>query len=239
MAAFHKFTRAVGAYGKGYTGPGYNALRGSLLKDARQRLDTELEPFWQQASATGIVLISDGWTDTNHRPLMNVLAATPKGHCFLFAENCEGEFKDAAFVADLWTRAVEQVGAENVFAFISDGASVNVAAGKTLETRCDHLLVFVWKAPVDAYTSACNRLTSDARWSCRFPHITWVHCTAHCLDLMLKDIGQLPFFSAVIADQKRVIKFITNHHATLGIFRGLAEKELLKTGAHLMACICV
>ena len=56
---------------------------------------------------------------------------------------------------------------------------------------------------------------------------------------MLKDIGQLPFFSAVIADQKRVIKFITNHHATLGIFRGLAEKELLKTGADVIPCLCI
>jgi hypothetical protein len=71
--------------------------------------------------------------------------------------------------------------------------------------------------------------------SCRFPHITWVHCTAHCLDLLLEDIGNLPFFSQVIADQKRVIRFITNHHATLGIFRGLAEKELLKTGMGLLA----
>ena len=56
---------------------------------------------------------------------------------------------------------------------------------------------------------------------------------------MLKDIGQLPIFSATIAEQKRVIRFITNHHATLGIFRGLAEKELLKTGANLMPCICL
>ena len=140
MPAFHRFTRALGNYGKGYTGPGYNAFRGSLLKDARQRLDTELETFRQQAIATGIVMISDGWTDGNQRPLMNVLAATPKGQCFLLAENCEGEYKDASFVADLWSRAVEHVGAENVYAFISDGASVNVAAGKILEERCDHML---------------------------------------------------------------------------------------------------
>ena len=146
MPAFHRFTRAVGTYGKGYTGPGYNAFRGPFLKNAKQRLDAELEPFWQQAEATGIVLVSDGWTDTNHRPLMNVLAATPKGHCFLFAENCEGEHKDAAFVADIWIRAVEQVGADDVYAFISDGASVNVAAGKILEERCDHLpIVLTWQ----------------------------------------------------------------------------------------------
>lgn len=88
---------------------------------------------------------------------MNVLAATPKGHCFLFAENCEGEHKDAAFVADIWIRAVEQVGAENVLAFISDGASVNVAAGKILEERCDHLPGCLdLAAPTEAYSSACS-----------------------------------------------------------------------------------
>ena len=101
MPAFHRFTRALGNYGKGYTGPGYNAFRGSLLKDATQRLDTELEVFWQLANATGIVMISDGWTDGNHRPLMNVLAATPKGQCFLLAENCEDENKGDSFIADL------------------------------------------------------------------------------------------------------------------------------------------
>ena len=31
---------------------------------------------------TGVVGMSDGWTDPNGRPLMNVLAATPKGSCF-------------------------------------------------------------------------------------------------------------------------------------------------------------
>jgi hypothetical protein len=143
MPAFHRFTRALGSYGRGYTGPGYNNLRGPLLKDAKQRLDAELESFWQQATATGIVLVSDGWTDTNHRPLVNVLAATPKGHCFLFAENCEGNYKDAAFIASIWIRAVELVGAENVFAFISDGASVNILAAKILQERCDCLLVCI------------------------------------------------------------------------------------------------
>ena len=80
-------------------GPGYNPLRDRLLQDARQRVDADLGPYWQEAEYTGITLMSDGWTDPCHRPLINVLAATPKGSCFLFAENCEGHFKDATFTA--------------------------------------------------------------------------------------------------------------------------------------------
>ena len=74
-------------YGEGYTGPSYNRLRGKLLQNAVVRLNADLVLYWEEAEYTGITLMSDGWTDTSHRPLMNVLAATPKGSCFLFAEN--------------------------------------------------------------------------------------------------------------------------------------------------------
>ena len=84
---------------------------------------------------TGVVGMSDGWTDPNGRPLMNVLAATPKGSCFLFSENCEGHVKDAQFTADVWAKGVERMGADNVFCFIADGASVNNAAARIFEER--------------------------------------------------------------------------------------------------------
>jgi hypothetical protein len=66
---------------------------------------------------------------------MNVLAATPKGLCFLFAENCEGEHKDAKFTADVWSKGMERVGPDKVFCLVADGASVNTAAGKTFEEK--------------------------------------------------------------------------------------------------------
>ena len=72
--------------------------------------------------------MSDGWTDPNHRPLMNVLATTPKGSCFLFAENCQGDYKDAQFTADVWSKGMERVGPEEVFCLVADGASVNTSA---------------------------------------------------------------------------------------------------------------
>jgi hypothetical protein len=72
--AWQIFCQRLGAFGKGYTGPGYNRLRDRLLVDAVQRLDLRMELFWEEAERTGITLMSDIWTDTSHRPLMNVLA---------------------------------------------------------------------------------------------------------------------------------------------------------------------
>lgn len=61
-----------------YAGPGYNPVRDKLLQDARQRLDADLELYWEEANYTGVTLMSDGWTDTSHRPLMNVLEPRPR-----------------------------------------------------------------------------------------------------------------------------------------------------------------
>ena len=66
---------------------------------------------------------------------MNVLAGTPKGSTFLFAENCEGSVKDAEFTAGVWTKGIEQVGPDNVFCLVADGAAVNTAAGKIFEEK--------------------------------------------------------------------------------------------------------
>ena len=74
---------------------------------------------------------------------------------------------------------------------------------------------------------------------CRYPHVTVVKCVAHSLDLLLEDIGKLSYFSDIIEAQKRIVRFITNHHYSLGLFRQFAHKQLLKTGECLHASITI
>ncbi len=64
----------------------------------------------------------------------------------------------------------------------------------------------------------------------RFPHITFTPCTPHCLDLLLEDMGKLDWVSFVIAEARTALKFITNHHKSLALFRSLSKLELLKPG---------
>jgi len=45
-----------------------------------------------------------------------------------------------------------------------------------------------------------------------FSWITWMPCTPHCLDLLLKDVGKLPWATEVVVEAKAGVKFITNHH---------------------------
>lgn len=59
-------------------------------------------------------------------------------------------------------------------------------------------------------------------------HITWVPCSAHCLDLLLEDFGKERWIADVIADCKTIAQFITNHHASVAIFRTYSEHEIVK-----------
>jgi hypothetical protein len=51
-----------------------------------------------------------------------------------------------------------------------------------------------------------------------FPWITWTPCTPHCLDLLLEDVGKLPWAATVVSIAVTAVKFITNHHMSLALF---------------------
>ena len=66
----------------------------------------------------------------------------------------------------------------------------------------------------------------------RYPHISWVHCTAHALDLALEDIGKLPLFKDTCQNMKNIIKFINNHQASHALFLNKSRLRLLTPGDH-------
>jgi hypothetical protein len=63
-----------------------------------------------------------------------------------------------------------------------------------------------------------------------YPNIVFSPCTAHCLDLLLEDIGKLSWAAPLISKGHAVVKFITNHQASLAQFRKRSTLELLKPG---------
>jgi hypothetical protein len=63
-----------------------------------------------------------------------------------------------------------------------------------------------------------------------FSSIVCSPCTAHCLDLLLEDIAKLQWIGGVIDQGREIVKFVTNHQASLAYFRSRASFELLKPG---------
>lgn len=76
--------------------------------------------------------------------------------------------------------------------------------------------------------SASNCVAARKIIADKYPQITCVPCAAHCLDLLLSDIGALPCVASVITEGHTVAKFITCHHASLAYFRSKSKLELLK-----------
>jgi hypothetical protein len=75
------------------------------------------------------------------RPLINVIASSPKGAMFLRAEDCSGEVKDSNFIVEILIVAIEQVGPENVVQVITNNASVCKVVGLIVEGRCHHIFL--------------------------------------------------------------------------------------------------
>ena len=149
--------RAVSNFGAGYKPPTYHALRGPLLQATKAKIDRKLDVWRSEGKrVTGFVISSDGWEDTTGKPLINILLSTPKGAHFVQAVNTSGETayllchaclltdsrhvnllpvnaghtKDAPYIAELWLAQIRELGAAHCSLLITDGASVNPAAGK-------------------------------------------------------------------------------------------------------------
>ncbi|KAM0018998.1 putative HAT dimerization domain, ribonuclease H-like superfamily [Helianthus debilis subsp. tardiflorus] len=59
----------------------------------------------------------------------------------------------------------------------------------------------------------------------------WTPCAAHCIDLMLEKIGELPQHKNALLKAKKVSNFIYNHNWVLSLARKILGKDLLRPAA--------
>ncbi|XP_020250668.1 uncharacterized protein LOC109828045 [Asparagus officinalis] len=123
----------------GYIPPGYNLLRTSLLQKDRAHIEKLLEPIKLTWKAKSVSIVSDGWSDSQRRPLINVMAVTEDGTMFLNAVNAEGRTKNMDYIADILLKAIEEVGPHNVVQVITDNAPICKSAGGIVQGRHPHI----------------------------------------------------------------------------------------------------
>jgi hypothetical protein len=63
-----------------------------------------------------------------------------------------------------------------------------------------------------------------------FGHIVTGWCVAHVLDLLMEDLGKMPFFKTVVDEAKEVVKFFKNHKFTKDRLAAISSKRLLLPG---------
>eukprot|EP00253_Pinus_taeda_P027464 PITA_27464 len=73
------------------------------------------------------------------------------------------------------------------------------------------------------------RLLSGKMLMERYPNLFWTPCAAHCIDLMLEDIGKIPTVRNIVESAKSITKFIYNHSSVLSLMRRFTNnKELVR-----------
>ena len=59
----------------------------------------------------------------------------------------------------------------------------------------------------------------------RRPHIFWTPCAAHCIDLMLMDIGKIRRVQKIVELAQSITRFIYNHTWILSLMRSFTGKK--------------
>ena len=81
--------------GKGFKGPSMHDLRGSLLKKEVMSINEYLQGFRESWATTRCTIMSDGWSDTRNRTIINFPVSCPQGTMFLKSIDAFDRVKDA------------------------------------------------------------------------------------------------------------------------------------------------
>ena len=61
------------------------------------------------------------------------------------------------------------------------------------------------------------------------PTLFWTPCATHCIDLMLEDMGKIPFIRDIVDSSRSITKFIYNHTSMLNLMRQFTNnRELVR-----------
>ncbi|KAL0919971.1 hypothetical protein M5K25_009065 [Dendrobium thyrsiflorum] len=88
-----------------------------------------------------------------------------------------------------------------------------------------YLVVQVVTDNASAYKTAGQKLMEKRK------HLYWTPCVAHCIDLILEKLGELPQHKNALTKAKKITKFIYNHSWVLALMRKFSKKEILRPAA--------
>ena len=158
-----------------------------------------MEPIKSTWKEMGVSTVSDGWSDSQTRPLINVMAMIEDGPMFLNALNVEGKTKNIEYIQEILLRVIEEVGPQNVVQVITDNEPVYKAAGGEVEIRYPH--IFWIPCVVDTLNLALKNICPAKNTKAN--EVVYEECS---------------WITEIVGDVMMVRNFIMNHSMRLSIF---------------------
>ena len=75
--------------------------------------------------------------------------------------------------------------------------------------------------------NASNYVNAGMRLMEKMRKLWWTPCAAHCIDLMLEDIGKLNVHATTLSRARQVMKFIYEHTWVLSLMRTFTKNHEL------------
>ncbi|XP_050251460.1 uncharacterized protein LOC126698341 [Quercus robur] len=120
---------------QGYVPLGYNALRTTLLQKERAHVERLLKPikdFWLENCVN---IVSNGWSNPQRRPPINIMAVSDGGPMFIKAIDGSSEFKDKHYIVGMLKDTIKKIGHEKVVQVITNNANMMKSVGALIEAK--------------------------------------------------------------------------------------------------------
>ena len=198
---------------------------------------TKTNPFWQPM-CDAIAVVGPGYKSATYEELRGpILQAKKQDINSRLAElKKTWEVTGCTMISDGWTDRKGRtllnflVHCPKGTMFIKSlDASEHI---KDVAMICEFLDGFIWEIGVQNVVqvitdNAANYVSAGRMLMERHPTLFWTPCAAHCLDLLLEDMGKLSFIKEAVDMAKSVPKFIYNHAFVLSFMRRFTRNKEL------------
>ncbi|MCO5587862.1 hypothetical protein L7F22_041814 [Adiantum nelumboides] len=226
---FLEMVKAIGQVGPSYVPPTYNALRTTELNDKVKCIGHEIMGVREKWKKHGCTIVCDGWSDT--RPSITIsmdgMIAAFYSVWFSICKTLHDEEKIGRVLpADLERGLTEE-----------DVKIVKVGMSQYIQSLAQHAKVGKENVVQVITDNASNCASMGRKLEAEFPFIVWTPCASHCIDLLLEDIGELPWVKDTLSQALSVVTFINVKVNVLAILRTYSDLELKKPSATRFAAM--
>jgi hypothetical protein len=132
---FKLMCEAIGQFGAGFEPPTMFDLRGRLLEEEYARTKSLLQERDAEKMKNGCSVMTDAWSDTKRRSIMNVCTNCAEGTSFVSSKEMSDVSHTSEVIFELVDKTIEDIGLDDVVQVVTDNASNNMGAKKLLHEK--------------------------------------------------------------------------------------------------------